>query len=191
MTQEDLNIRNIYCLLFGTWYTYVSDVYEQTERKQPECHLLPVISAKGFVETVFQIIACHQLSVVHWVMSDKLHKHQHCLLSLSRSGVVWSSVTLLTPYPWEAGLTSLLTMIDELTCYWSYDAQCDHLQLPQIKIKSCHSLPVDYGTSRDKIADCKMKHYSQTVIMSQYIQSMLVQGHLPTDTNVIRFCQQE
>ncbi len=29
----------------------MSDVYEQTERKQPECHLLPVISAKGFVET--------------------------------------------------------------------------------------------------------------------------------------------
>ena len=57
---------------------------------------------------------------------------------------MWSTVVLLTPCPWESWLTSLLTMIDQLTCYSSYDVPCDHL--PNIKIESCHSLPVNYGT---------------------------------------------
>ncbi len=44
----------------------------------------------------------------------------------------------------EIGLASLLAMIDQLTFYWPYDVPWDHL--PKIKILSCHSLPVDYGT---------------------------------------------
>ena len=85
--------------------------HKQTERKS---HLLPVINPIKLVETLFQIIAylSHQLSVVHWVMSDQLHKHQCCLLSLNRSDAVWSSVALLTPCPWETRWTSLPTMVD-------------------------------------------------------------------------------
>ena len=43
----------------------------------------------------------------------------------------------------------------------------------------------------DKTADHKSKHYSQTVVMRQYIGSILVQCHLPTDINIIRSCHQE
>ena len=118
------------------------DVMFITKQKENVAYFLLVI--QWFVETLFQIIACHQLSVVHWVMPDKLYKHPCCLLSLSRSDVVWCGIVLLTPCPWDAGLTSLLTMIDQLTCYWLYDAPWDHL--PKINIESCHSLPVDYGT---------------------------------------------
>ena len=130
-------IFTVCCL--GTW----CNIYKQTERK---CYLLPVINSMKFVETLslFQIIICCQLSVVHWVMSDNLFKHQCCLLSSSRSDVMWSSIVLLTPCPWKTGLTSLFTMIDQLTCCWPYDAPWDHLQ--KIKIESCHSLPVDYET---------------------------------------------
>ena len=128
---------NIYCLLFWD----MINTYKQTESK---CYLLSVIDPMKFVETLFQIIVCHKLSVVHWAMSNKLYKHQCCLLSLSRSDVVWSSVVLLSPCPWETELISLLTMIDPLTCYWLYDVSWDHL--PKIKIESCHSLPVDLVT---------------------------------------------
>jgi len=138
-----------------------------------------------FVETLFQITIYYQLSVVHWVMSDKLYKHQCCLLSLSRSDVVWSNVVLLTPCPWETGLTSLLTMIDQLTCYWPYGAPWDHL--PKIKIESCHSLPVDYGT-RVLITKGSITHklLSWDNIPDLYV----VQCHLPTEINIIRSCCQ-
>ena len=53
--------------------------------RQKKCYLLSVINSMKFVETLFQIIVYHQLSVVHCIMSDKLHKHQCCLLSLNRS----------------------------------------------------------------------------------------------------------
>ena len=122
---------------FETW----CNVYKQTERKY---YSLPVINSMKFVETLYQGIICYQHSVVHWVMSNKLYKHQCCLLSLKSSDEMWSTVVLLTPCPWKTGLTSLLTMIDQLTCYWSYHAPCDHL--PKLKIELCHSLPVDYGT---------------------------------------------
>ena len=110
---EALKRRNIYCL--GT----CCSVYKQTER---ECYSPSVINPIKFDGALFQIlIVCYQHSVVQWVMSDKLCKHQCCLLSLNRSDLVWSSVALLTAWPWETGLTSLLTMIDQLTCYSSYN----------------------------------------------------------------------
>ena len=40
----------------------------------------------------------------------------------------------------------------------------------------------------DKTADHKWRHYSQTGVMRQYIRSMIVQCHLPTDINAIRSC---
>ncbi len=114
----------------------VTNVYSQKERK---CHLLPVINWMKFVETFFQIIH-HQLSIVHWVRSDRLHKHHCCSLSLSSSDVAWSSVALLTPYPkrdWidrsahNDKLTHLLLVI-----WWTFT---------NYKTESCHSLPVYYG----------------------------------------------
>ena len=83
-------------------------------------HLLAVIDPLKF-ETFFQVIVYHQHSIVHSIMADNdiLHKHPSCLLSLSRSDVVWDSVVSLTPCPWETGLISLLTIIDKLTFYWT------------------------------------------------------------------------
>ncbi len=117
-----LNRRNIYCLLF--WVKTRHHIYRQTEGK---FHLHSVINPMKFVETLFQLTVCHQLSIVPWIMSVKLHKYQCCLLSSSRSDVVWGSVVLLTTCPQQTGLTHLLAMIDWLTCYWSYDAPWDHL----------------------------------------------------------------
>ena len=102
---SDLKRQNIHCLLFGT----KCNVSKQRERK---CHLLSVINPMEFVETLFWITEYHQLSIVHSVMSDNLHKHQCCLPSLSSSDMVWGNgVVLLTPCPWETGLTGLFTVI--------------------------------------------------------------------------------
>ena len=37
----------------------------------------------------------------------------------------------------------------------------------------------------DKTADHKGKYYSQTVVIRQYIRSMIAQCHLPTDINIV------
>ena len=88
-----------------------------------------------FVEILFQIIICHQLPVVHCLMSDKLYKYQCCLLSLSRSDVVWSSVVSLTPCPQETGLTSLFTMICRST-HLLFVIWCTIISFTKIKIES-------------------------------------------------------
>ena len=75
-------------ILTACYFEIRCTVYNQAKKKS---HLLPVINQMAFVEIIFQMMVCHQHSVVHWVMSDKLHKHQCCLLSLSRSDVVWCS----------------------------------------------------------------------------------------------------
>ena len=141
----NLNRRNIYCLLF---WDKMKCLF-QTERK---CHSLPVINSINFVETLLNnsvmsptfycsfsyicIITCTNVNVAHFL--------ETCQCQIGWDMVCQGSIVLLTPYLSENWLTSLLTMTDQLTLYWSYDAPCDHL--PTINNWACHSLPVDYGT---------------------------------------------
>jgi hypothetical protein len=48
---------------------------------------------------------------------------------------------------------------------------------------SCHSLSVDHGI-KTATESQKQASYSQTVVMRQYIRSMLVQCRLPTDIHM-------
>ena len=124
---------------FGT----CGNVYKQTERK---CYLLPVINPMKLIETVFQRLVCHQLSVVHWVMSDKLYKHQ-CLLSLCRPvrcGVRQCCIThslSMRDCIHKSACNDIDRSTHLLLVIW-----CTMGSFTKIKIELCHSLPVDYGT---------------------------------------------
>ncbi len=137
--KEALKRRNIYCLLFWD-KMYVMFLSRQ---KGNITYFLLLIQWSLLI--LFQIIVYHPLSIVCWVIHIWQPAQPSMLLTFfkqvrcgARQCCITHSLSIKT------GLTGLLTIIDWLTCYWSYDAPWDHL--PKTKIK-CHSLPVDYGTT--------------------------------------------
>ena len=61
-------------------------------------------------------------------------------------------------------------MIDQLTCYWSYNAPWDHL--PKVLIESCCSLPVDNGTWLVITKEALLTNCSHETTFQIYASSM-------------------
>ena len=171
-----LNGRNIYCLLFWDrmWCS-------QMERKSP---LLPVINSVKFVETLsnksMSPTFCCSLSYVSWAAQTSMlltfFKQVRCSVnqcSITHSLSMRDRIDKSAHNDWLTYLLLVMCTIGSFTKnqHWV------------MSLTSCRLW--------DKASDHKGECCSQTVVMRQYIRSMLAQCHLPTDINIIISFHQE